>query len=309
MDEKSIKICSEVFELFKDNPKWSYLEKTRSNPDRLISKFDKNLIKYWISDTLDTIEPNYSFHRHLKYMQEMHEDISDYALDYFEKKYKEIYSDLKFNTYKKNISTHISHSIYDFQIVTSITNTSIFLDYSAGYGRNLPIFMRAKNIKYIASDSIPGSAAAFACMHNDNFVQGMKVEVDIVKELKNCYPLYLNILQLTHLPKGSIDTILFAWCFSEMDKKSALVALKNIDHLVPLMGTVIIRDNPHNHSHNIDFDKKIKRLGFALIYRDSHASMTHGITRVYRRNYENFLHKFKRILINIRYGRWYKAFW
>ncbi len=310
MDKATQERFQWILERAAESGQWGHLKGSDSY-DQLTTQFDPNVLKRWISCDLESEEPNYSADRHVKHMERMHQHIFAKAFEYYVASLRRIYPDMDIDRYRDVIAMAISSSILDYQLVASLTDTVRVLDYSAGYGRNLPVFCQNPHIKYIATDSIPMSMASFDCFNNGHFNQTIGTEVNWAEALESMSPLYVQHANLHNLPDKSICTMMLIWCFSEMDKDSAERALRNICRLVRDRGFVIVRDNPVGNVHTMDIDRELSKAGFKLVhvsddpYSDAYCNC--GIMRVYRRGMP--MGKLRTVKRNLTQCLWYKAYW
>ena len=294
MDDKYFEIATKIAN---SSPQgiWKYLEEGIENkliPDlgdknRLTTSFDPDSLLYWFSGTWKSVEPKHHPERCLEHLLSANPDAVNYLFLYYEQRFKDIYPTIDFEKYRNEIKVVLSHSILDYEFLSTLTDAEVILDYSAGYGRLMRLFNQQKRWKYVAAEAIPATMAAFSVFNYHFF--NSRLSSPLTNEDLNNFklPLYTTISGLDNLASASFDCIMLVWAYSEYDEKGAELAIQNIDRLVKPSGYVYIRDIEKPITHNTDLDdwltKKIQP-SFKLEYKLDDKKRSFGQIRLYKRN-------------------------
>jgi len=294
MNEKYLEIAAATLNVPTEGV-WKYLEDGIENmliPDhgdarRLTTSFDPNGLLYWLSGTWKSVEPKHHPERRIEHLLMSNPDMVDYLSRYYESRVNDIYPLLDYDKYRNEIEVALSHTILDYEILNTLTDANVILDYSAGYGRMLCLFNRNERWKYVAAESIPATMVVFS-VFNYGFFLSRLYEPITTNDLSNfTLPLYTTTSGLSNLDPESIDCLAIIWAYSEYDSKGAGIAITNINRLVRPGGYVYIRDisKPITHSIDIDYWLTTKlQLPFKLEYRLNDPRRSFGEVRLYKRD-------------------------
>jgi len=268
------KIASTVFSNVQPAGTWQYLEDgfekglipTNGDRDRLTTSLDPNALLYWLSGTWKSVEPKYHPERLLEHQIKNNESLFMDIINHYQKRVEDIYPNISFEKYRNEISVAISHSILDYSFVKAMTDSRRILDYSAGYGRNLPLFSRNPNYLYVAAEAIPATMASFAVFNDGAFRNRLLQPITDGDVSGGTEPMYTTVDNLDRLSAGVFCCGMLVWCFSEMDESSASSAIDRLRKLIRPYGYIYVRDLPEPISHNIDLEPALLERGFRLEY-------------------------------------------
>ncbi len=240
---------------------------------------------FWLSNTCHSVEPIVPVYQRLEYMIDSHPSLFRGGLDYFKRQFARLYPNISFAKYEEAVAIILSHSLYDYQLSTTLTKAGTVLDYCGGFGRNVPVFQQNANVRYILAETLPCTVHCFKSF-NQGIYEELKTVEDcsrFINRLSERTISFVDIENFGIIPDRSLGAVIFTWAFYEMDEPSAKESLRNIARVVANDGAILLRDVPNRLCHSLSFEEEIARFGFSPSYRCAD-ERSFGITTLFHRD-------------------------
>ena len=174
-------------------------------------------------------------------------------------------------------------------------NVNKILEIGPGYGRQINIWSKEKNIVFCALEAIESQYLSqnlyYSFLENINFFEYFNNPESF--EIKNNPGLYhLPTWRLDLLPENFFDLVIAVQVLPELEENLMLKLLKTFQRCVKPGGAIYIRDHDlaWMPGHKFDLEKILPDFGFQLEFRPIIIDKTdvHGIPRIFRKPEDEF---------------------